>query len=86
MYKFSRCHVIIFHGFFVPFTIFDKDQPVSGTNRLEIARRFSKKLADLSVKLADLSVFLISLFLCSLRCVSAEFSRFSPFFTEFFKN
>jgi hypothetical protein len=22
MYKFSRCHVVVFHGFFVPFTDF----------------------------------------------------------------
>jgi hypothetical protein len=36
MYKFSRCHVVIFHDFFVPFIDFDKNRPVFGKNRPEI--------------------------------------------------
>jgi hypothetical protein len=27
MYKFSRCHAVIFHGFFVPFTDFRQNSP-----------------------------------------------------------
>jgi hypothetical protein len=27
MYKFSRCHAVIFHGFFVQFTIFQQKSP-----------------------------------------------------------
>jgi hypothetical protein len=29
MYKFSRCHAVIFHGFFVQFTVFSKNRLIS---------------------------------------------------------
>jgi hypothetical protein len=65
---------------------FNKNQPVSGTNRLKIASRFSEKPVDLSAKPANLSVFPVSLFLRRLWCVSTKYSQISLIFTEFFKN
>jgi hypothetical protein len=78
MYKFSRCHVVIFHGFLfhLQFSIKIGWFPVK-TARI-LPRRFSKKPANLSV-------FLVLLFLRHLRCVLAEFSWFLPIFTDFFK-
>jgi hypothetical protein len=75
MYKFSRCHAVVFHGFFVPFTDFWA-KPID----------LSVKLANLLVKLAAFWSSRFSLLLRHLRCVSAEFSRISPIFFEFCKN
>jgi hypothetical protein len=45
-----------------------------------------KSLRRLSVKPVEFWYFRFSVFLRRLRCVSADFSRFSPIFSEFFKN
>jgi hypothetical protein len=37
MYKFSRCHIVVFHVFSVHLLNFDKNQLVSGKNRSELA-------------------------------------------------
>jgi hypothetical protein len=37
MYKFSRCHIVGFHDFLFHLPIFDKNQPVFGKNRPEVA-------------------------------------------------
>jgi hypothetical protein len=75
MYKFSRCHIVVFHDFFVPFTEFRQKsagfrQKPSGTRYAG----FQKKPADLSVKPAAFQCSQFSLFLRRLRCVSIEFS------------
>jgi hypothetical protein len=87
MYKFSTTHVVIFHGFFVPFTEFRQKsagfwQKPSGTRRIGL----SVKPADLSPKPAAFRCSRFLLFLHRLRCVSAKFFRFSPIFADFFKN
>jgi hypothetical protein len=80
---------LFFMVFLFHLPIFNKNRSVSDTNRLEIARRFSEKLVDISakptdllVKPADLSVFPVSLFLHRLRCISTEFSRFLSIFSK----
>jgi hypothetical protein len=90
MYKFSTTHVVVFHGFFVPFTEFLQksagfQQKPSGTRRTGL----SVKPADLSIKPADLSpkpaafqCFQFSLFLHRLRCVSVKFSQILPNFSK----
>jgi hypothetical protein len=89
MYKFSTTHVVVFHGFFVPFTEFLQKsagfwQKPSRTHRTDLSVKpadLSIKPADLSLKPADLSLkpdafrcSQFSLFLHRLQCVSAEFS------------
>jgi hypothetical protein len=94
MYKFSTTHVIVFHDFFVPFTEFLQKsagfrQKPSGTRRTGLSVKsvnLSVKPANLSPKPAAFHCSRFSLFLHRLRCVSVEFSQFSPIFAEFFKN
>jgi hypothetical protein len=55
MYKFSICHIVGFHGFFVPFTDFwkKKNRPVSDKIHPEIATLIFEKITNLSVKSTD---------------------------------
>jgi hypothetical protein len=54
MYTISIYHIVVFTGFFIPFTDFrQKNHSVSGKNRPEIATPIFGKIADLSVKSAE---------------------------------
>jgi hypothetical protein len=50
MYKFSRCHVVVFYSFSFYLPIFDKNRLVSTKIHPKIA---TGKIADSSVKSAD---------------------------------
>jgi hypothetical protein len=89
MYKFSRCHVIVFIVFFFPMTVFCKIRPVSTKIHLGIARTNFGKIGDLSVKsainsakLAEFRDSRFRLFLHRLHCISTEFRRFLPNFSK----
>jgi hypothetical protein len=73
MYKFSRCHAVVFTVFFVQFT--DFWQKLFGNRHTD----FQAKPVDLSVKSAAFRSSRFSLFLRRLRCVSAEFYHFFKF-------
>jgi hypothetical protein len=49
MYKFSRCHIVIFHGFSSHLLNFDKNQPVSDKDRPELATPIFRKTGRISV-------------------------------------
>jgi hypothetical protein len=90
MYKFSTCHVVIFTGFSFHLLIFDKNHPVSGKIRPEIAmpifrknHRFIGEIGRLIAKTGQISVFLISIVPPS---SLLRFGRIFPYFTDFSKN
>jgi hypothetical protein len=81
MYKFSRCHAIVFHGFSIPMPDFLDNSAGLTLFARKSPGRFSVKVSKLLVNAADNSVnstefrFLrVFLFLLYVNCVSAEFS------------
>jgi hypothetical protein len=83
MYKLSVCHAKIFYDFFASMAgFFYKIWPNFLLNRSEIGCRNS---AALSANSAEFRISKKFLFLSHVRCISAEFFRFSPIFSEFYK-
>jgi hypothetical protein len=86
MYKFIRCHVVIFHGFLFPMTDF-LEILAFHIIHLEISMRFLIKVHELLANSADNLVnsaeFRFSSFFYSFH-VSAVFSRIFLVFTDFF--
>jgi hypothetical protein len=81
MYKFSRCHVVVFHGFFVPFTEFR--QKLAGFRQKTARnspRRFSKKTAAFIGETGRIFVFPVFTVPPS---SPMHFGRFFHIFTEF---
>jgi hypothetical protein len=63
MYKFSRCHAVIFHGFFIQFTVFSKNRPISEKIATPIFgknHRFINEIGRLIIKIGRISVLQIS--------------------------
>jgi hypothetical protein len=67
MYKFNRCHTVIFYGFLFQLPIFGKNHPISNKIRPEITtpifgknRRFIGEIGRLITKTDQISVFQIS--------------------------
>jgi hypothetical protein len=85
MYKFSRCHVVVFMIFSFHLPIFDKNRPDSGTKRLEIIHRFPKNRLFIGEtgRFIDVPGFIVPL------SSPVRFGQIFPIFAnfpEFFKN
>jgi hypothetical protein len=80
MYKFSRCHIIVFMIFRSIYRFSTKIARFLTKFGRKSPRQFSKKNCRFSV----FSVFTVPL--SCLRCISTEFSRILSMFSDFFKN
>jgi hypothetical protein len=86
MYKFSRCHVVVFSQFFSSIYRFLTKISRFLTKNAQISpHRFSEKSADLSAKPADLSVFPVSVFLRISGAFRLNFLDFCRFLLNFSK-
>jgi hypothetical protein len=80
MYKFSRCHIVVFTIFLFHLPIFDKK--MAGFRQKPAGNRHAGFLKNQLIYRCSL----FSLFLRRLRCVLTKFSCFSLIFIKFFKN
>jgi hypothetical protein len=83
MYKFSRCHVVVFHGFFIPFTDFRQKSAAfrhkPPENRPPV---FSKTGRFIGQSSQFISVHSFTIPPSSL----VHFSRIFPIFADFYRN
>jgi hypothetical protein len=86
MYKFNRCHVVVFHGFFVPFT--DFRQKLAGFRHKPPGNRRASFLKNWSIYRPNRLIYRCSWFYCSsvvsgaFRLNFSDFRRFLPNFQK----
>jgi hypothetical protein len=82
MYKISRCHVVIFYGFFVPFTEFQQKSVGSDKNRAELITSVFRKTGRFIGEIGRISVFPIFTVPPS---SPVRFDRIFSIFTDFYR-